>query len=224
MGKTVKFFTERINRTGFMPFVLFVAGWLVFSAQPVYAHRMTIFAWVEGDVVHTESKFGNGKAVKHAKVSVSDVNGNFIIEGKTDEDGRYFFKAPKPIDLKIVLTASMGHQAEWTVSADEFMQGPGKDNQPAPKTDGTPEKEEVQKKQNITQERRPADATMTVSSQEIKEMIDSALDRKFKPVMDMLVKLNDPSPKMSDVVGGIGYIFGLAGVYLYFSSRKRKDR
>jgi nickel transport protein len=53
-------------------------------------------------------------------------------------------------------------------------------------------------------------------------IIDKSLDRKLTPVINMLADAVDPGPRLSDVVGGIGYIFGLVGVALYFSTRRKE--
>ena len=49
--------------------VLFVFPLVVKQA---FAHKVTIFAWVEGDTVHTESKFSGGRVAKQAPIEVYD--------------------------------------------------------------------------------------------------------------------------------------------------------
>jgi nickel transport protein len=39
----------------------------------------------------------------------------------------------------------------------------------------------------------------------------------------MVADLEQKGPTMNEIVGGIGYIFGLMGVAIYFSSRKKKS-
>jgi len=95
--------------------------WLVFCVSPAIAHRVTIFAWVEGDTVHTQSKFSGGRTVKGCMVVVCDSAGKQLLEGKTDENGEFSFKVPQKTALKVVLKASMGHLAEWTIPAEEIV-------------------------------------------------------------------------------------------------------
>ena len=45
-------------------------------ASPVRAHRVIIFGWVEGDLIHTESKFSGGKKVKNGTVVAYSTDGN----------------------------------------------------------------------------------------------------------------------------------------------------
>ena len=40
------------------------------------AHRVNVFAWVEGDTIYVESKFAGGKKVTSGKIVVTDPRGN----------------------------------------------------------------------------------------------------------------------------------------------------
>jgi len=88
--------------------------------MPAFAHKVSIFAWVEGDTVYTQSKFSKGKRVKNSSVIVFDSDGNKLLEGKTDDKGEFSFKIPKQTALKVVLKASMGHMAEWKIPFEEI--------------------------------------------------------------------------------------------------------
>ena len=183
-----------------------------------------IFGWVEGDTVYTESKFSGGKKAKNCTVVVYDKEGNQLLEGKTDEQGEFSFKVPKKTDLKIVLKASMGHMAEWVIPAEEITaDGPISEERSTPDVglqvatkEGSPSVE------TKTSGELPAPAAVGMSRQEVKALIDESLDRKLAPILNMLVDSLDHGPRVSEVIGGIGYIFGLVGVALYFANRRRK--
>jgi|APFre7841882724_1041349.scaffolds.fasta_scaffold92089_2 nickel transport protein len=53
----------------------------------------------------------------------------------------------------------------------------------------------------------------------IDKAIEKALDKKLAPVMRMLAEMHEQKVRLTDVLGGLGYIFGLVGVAAYF---KRK--
>jgi len=93
---------------------------LWFRIEPANAHRVNLFAWVEGDTVHVESKFSGGKKVKAGKIIVTDPQGNELVKGTTNEKGEFAFKIPKKTDLKIVLLAGTGHRAEWIIPVGEI--------------------------------------------------------------------------------------------------------
>jgi nickel transport protein len=193
---------------------------LVFLAVPALAHKVTIFAWVEGDTVYTQSKFSGGKRAQNSTVVVYDMDGNQLLEGKTDENGEFSFKVPKKTGLKVALKASMGHLAEWTIPAEEITVVADAYANGAPEVAADTD---AQQAASLTDEQQPAPTAVGLSREEVQALIDESLDRKLKPVLNMLADAVAPGPQMSDVIGGIGYIFGLVGVALYFSSRgKRK--
>ena len=101
-------------------YLLLVGCLLSLLIETVDAHRVNLFAWVEGDTVYVESKFSGGKKVKAGKIIVTDSKGTEFVKGTTNEEGEFSFKVPKKTDLKIVLIAGAAHRAEWTVSAAEF--------------------------------------------------------------------------------------------------------
>lgn len=203
-------------------YLLCAALWLVFSSVPALAHKVTIFAWVEGDTVHTQSKSSRGRRVKNSTVVVYDKEGNQLLEGKTDEQGEFSFKVPKKTDLRIALKASMGHMAEWTIPAEEITTV-GDVFQSITTVGGIKPSvgEAVPSIDTKTGGDRHVPTAVGLSRQEVKALIDESLDRKLTPITNMLADSLDRGPKVSEVIGGIGYIFGLVGVALYFANRRK---
>jgi nickel transport protein len=203
-------------------YLLSVALWLVLCNVPAWAHKVTIFAWVEGDTVYTQSKFSGGRRAKNSTVVVYDKEGNQLLEGKTDEKGEFSFKVPKKTDLKIALKASMGHLAEWTIPAEEITTVGDVFQSSAPEGGIKPAVgEAVPSIDTKTGGDRPVPTAVGLSRQEVKALIDESLDRKLTPITNMLADSLDRGPKVSEVIGGVGYIFGLVGVALYFATRRK---
>ena len=101
-------------------YLFLVIGLLWIRIEPVEAHRVNLFAWVEGDTVYAESKFSGGRRVNAGKITVLDSQGTELLSGTTNEKGEFSFKVPQKTELKIVLVAGTGHKAEWTISANEI--------------------------------------------------------------------------------------------------------
>lgn len=182
---------------------LIAAGMLsVVTDGQVLAHKVNIFAYVEGDSVYTESYFNDGRKCKNSTISVYDASGEQLREGTTDDEGIFVFPVPKREKLKIVLNASMGHRAEYVLSRGELT--------------GEEVQEEVSTVQN------PAGGE-TVTDGDIARVIDQALARRLGPLTEAVRRLEKQQERASlrDVLGGIGYIFGLMGLYYYFRSRPR---
>ena len=203
---------------------LFFLNLFIFSDTPAFAHKVTIFAWVEGDIVYTQSKFSGGKRAKGASVIVYDLDENKLLEGKTDDKGRFAFKIPQKTALKVVLKASMGHMAEWTIPLEEITAGiqtSDSDFESGIKNSY----ESASQSPTITSGSNPAapSAFHGISKQEIKKLIDESLDKKLSPIMNMLADSYRDDPSLTEIIGGIGYIFGLVGVAMYFTSRRKKN-
>lgn len=195
---------ENLKRSGIVLFIVPFVGTLVLMSAPALAHKVTIFAWVAGDRVFTESKFSGGRKATGAKVAVFDRAGTQLLEGKTDEEGGFSFGIPKLTDLRIVLNAGTGHRAEWTITESEITQ--------AGYQEGI---------QNAAPPLRESQG-LTLQVEEIQKLIDESLDRRLAPIVKMLAGLQTKGPSMTEVIGGIGYIVGLMGVALYFSSKRKK--
>ncbi|MBN1142257.1 MAG: hypothetical protein JXB25_10765 [Deltaproteobacteria bacterium] len=177
-------------------------------AVPVQAHRVNIFAWVEGETIHTESKFSGGKMVQGGEVVVLDPQGKVLLRGKTDDQGAFSFPVPARTDLKLVLNATMGHRAEWTLTAAELAPAaavtepaPAAESEPAPAVTAPP----------------PPPA---IPAAELERIIDAALERRLQPIRHALAELKEEKVGFREVMGGLGYIFGLMGVAAYFRYRK----
>ena len=88
--------------------VLLLAGFLFPAA--VLAHKVNIFAYVEGGTVYSESYFPDGRPVAAGKVKIFDAQEQLLLEGKTDVAGMFQFKLPKEADLTLEIDAGMGHK------------------------------------------------------------------------------------------------------------------
>jgi nickel transport protein len=178
-----------------------------------HAHKVTVFAWAEGNRVFTQSKFSGGKMVKAGKVEVFDSSGNLLLEGRTDRNGEFDFEAPAITDLKIVLTAGMGHQNSWLLSAAELGEG-------EPDTVAAPATQSEPADLAIPRESVPAAAVPVLTAREIEAIVSRQLEQKIQPLTRMVAASQEKGPTMSDIVGGLGYIIGLVGLGAYVRYRK----
>ena len=76
--------------------VLLLALFLALTAQaPAMAHRVNIFAYVEGNDVLVECVFSTSSPVRDGQINVFDsISGEELLQGKTDDKG--FFRFPVP--------------------------------------------------------------------------------------------------------------------------------
>lgn len=203
--------------------LLFTACCLLFVSL-ANAHKVNIYAYAEDSMVHSESYFVDGTKCKNSVLEVFDGrNGTKLLEGKTDEEGKFSFKIPKVTSLKLVLHASMGHQADFTIGEDEVREAMGMKQPPKSSSVKVPSKSESSTSMN-TQKKETAEISELkgVSESEIEAIVESVIDRKLKPMERMLVKLQESSgkPGITEIIGGIGYIIGILGIVAYFKARK----
>ncbi len=200
---------------------------LFFQANEAVAHKVMIFAWAEGDTVHTESKFSGGKKVKGGEIIISDLDGNKFITGKTDDEGEFSFKIPKKTSLKIEVIASMGHRGEWTLPVEELGDAVSAETPAAGSGDETiqKQKQDVAETAPVAGEAQKENLPASLSPlkpEDIQAAVEKALDKKLKPVMKLLAESREQKPSLKDILGGIGYILGLVGIAAYFNFRRKK--
>jgi nickel transport protein len=181
-----------------------------------WAHKVNVFAWVEGDTVYTESKFSGGKMVKDGKISVLDADGTLLLEGATDDSGAFSFKVPKVADLTIVMEAGTGHRNSWKIFAAELEGGDAG-------AVGDAEAMSGEKVAKSAGEEIPSIAS-DLSAREVEEIVARQLEEKLRPLNRMMAESRDRGPTLSDIVGGVGYILGLVGLGAYVRFRKERGK
>ena len=181
-------------------FVLFLA-----LASTAFGHKVYLFAWIEGDTVYTESYLSGKKKVRGGLVKVFDPAGRKLLEGKTDEKGKFSFKIPRNTDLRIVLEATMGHKAEFFLKADDVSG--------------------IEKSQATTSDRKsevPSSSVVKVDIEQVKLLMEETLDSRLRPILRTLATIQEErGPGLTEIIGGIGYIFGVMGLILYLKGRKK---
>ncbi len=189
-------------------------------AGPASGHNVTVFAWVEGDTVYGETKFSGGRPAMDAEIVVTGPEGNQLLTTRTDDQGEFSFKVPQKSELKIRLMAGTGHQGDWTIRAEEI--GAADEAEPGPSLPGpfpaaaSPEPASADK--------TDSNASIVVSPEVLQSMMETAMDKKLKPILAMLADAHDPGPSVTEIIGGIGYIFGLMGIGMYFHARRKLDQ
>ena len=104
-------------------YVLIALLAVLLCSTAALAHKVSLFAYVEGGKVFTESYFADGTPVEGGKVLVYDSQDKLLLEGKTDEAGHFNFDVPKVDDLTIVIEATMGHKNSFKLKKAEVEAG-----------------------------------------------------------------------------------------------------
>lgn len=182
----------------------------------VLAHKVNLFAYVEGEEVYVEGYFVDGKKAQNSKVQVFSSDGELLLEGITDNEGQYRFPVPQKTDLKIVMNAGMGHQSDFVISADE-LGNPAEESQASTEHDHSlveqiaPQQEHTHQTEN-----------MTLNNQELEAAISKAVNEAIKPLVREL-SASQEKASLSGIVGGVGYIIGILGLFAFFKARQDKQ-
>lgn len=199
--------------------LLFVLFLIPALCRPCLAHKVRIFAWQDGDNIITESKFSGGRAAQNVTVSViAAKTGQILLSGKTDATGIFQFPVPKTEakELQIVIDGGDGHKNSWNYSlADSSAAG----NSTTPDVGDA----SSQSPQQAQSEPTKGPAQPVVTAGELTRIIDTALDKKLAPIKRTLAENSEKGPTLQDILSGIGYILGLAGIAAYMQARKKQQ-
>ena len=202
--------------------------------QSSYAHKVNIFAYAENGRIHAEGYFVDGSKCKNAQVDVIDKKtGEKLFEGKTDNNGQFLFDIPRVTTLQLILHAGTGHQNEYILYEEELREAiseTAENKKKEQKVKQTKERgyevSETVPESKPKQREKPVSVQhgMNTMSHDMEESIEKIVDRKLKPVMKVLMTLQEKSekPGITEILGGIGYIIGILGVIAYFKGRSKK--
>lgn len=193
---------------------------LLVVATPGLAHRVLVFAYVEGKNILVESKLVPDTPVKDGKVIVSDKQtGEVLVTGQTNDQGKLSFPIPaeaaaRRADLLIVVEAGMGHKGEWLLKAEKYLPGdataapaPPAPAPAPPSAGGAPA--------------GPAATTPPLDPQALEAVVSRVVAREVAPLKEMVAELSVHRTSLTDIIGGLGYILGIFGIWAYFLSKRQ---
>ncbi|CAO0821873.1 nickel transport protein [Desulfarculales bacterium] len=176
-------------------------------ASASLAHKVNIYAYIEGGRVKGEAYFAGGDQAKDYLVEILDAQGKVAATARTGAQGEFSLPLPAgaPGPLKVVLKASMGHQGGYTLDAAE---GPGP---------GLAQAETVRHGSVPTVQM----GVNTSIKGDLEERLGRLLDQRLQPLTTQIAKLNaERSVTVHDVMAGLGYILGLLGLTAYLKARR----
>lgn len=188
---------------------LLVKGWLIaalisFSVPSALAHNVVGGVYAIGNQIEGEVGFSNGDmAVEGTQITVTDRQGNTLGLVTTDNEGLFAFTATQRIDHQFFANLSSGHVLEMVLPADELPDDlPGGDVLPS-------------------EAKRAASTPVAFSGDQmaLQQMIEKAVAKQVKPLRKEIAEYKEKA-SLQDIVGGIGYIFGLCGIGIWWRQRQ----
>jgi len=202
---------NRVNtKTLYLSFGLVI--FLLFSLNS-YAHKVNMFAYGEGEQVFLEGYFADGKKAQNSEVVVVDDAGKEIARGTTDDQGQFSFEYPSGTDLVITLDAGMGHKTEYKITESEL-------------SDDEDSGEEESSSSSAKNEQVPAqmsNAAPMIDTKLMRTEIEKAVGKAIKPLMREISEMREEK-SFAEIIGGIGFIFGGLGIFMYYKARKMEQK
>lgn len=200
---------------------------LAFLAEDALAHRVNVFAFVDGDAIRVECSFSRSQKVRNGTLAVSDSEtGAHLLQGQTDGEGVFRFRPPTEFlrtghGLTILLNAGEGHRNTWEVSPEDLASlvrpssGESISSGPAIPS-GPPAVPAV----SVPAPAVPAFPPSALGEAELEALIGRVVEAKLLPVKQALARQEEREPGLRDIIGGIGWILGLLGLAAYLKYRR----
>ena len=188
---------------------------LLLVSPTAFAHKLNMFAYVEGNEIFAEGYFTDGKKAKNSTITVFGPDNKQLLQGTSDKDGQFTFAIPQQSDLRITVNAGMGHQAEYVLLKDELSE-----ETEAALTTSIAVASKSTNDNSGTQPAESPPVTTSLDNRAMRTEIERAVGKAIKPLMRELSTMRSEK-SLADIIGGIGFIFGLFGVAMYFKARKQ---
>ena len=194
------------------------------------AHRVNIFAWLEGENIVVECGFNRSAPVRGGLVTVYDAgDGRELLQGRTDDRGVFVFAVPAPVreghGLRIEVNAGEGHVNDWTMTAHEINEARDLSHGFLPPTPGPAAKTPDDAATSIVPAPEPpAAAAESLTAPEVRAIVAESLNAGLAPIRRELAALSSPGPNVRDIVGGLGWIMGLIGIACWFMARRKQQK
>lgn len=223
---------------------------LLLPSPALQAHLLKVFASAEGDRIQGSAYFAGGAKASGAQIHVQTADGRVLARLTPDAQGAFSYQARVRADHVLVADSGDGHVARWTVRAEELPDGlpgpaPGQvrpqpllpeltNRHPPPLVpelsqahgdhahDADPDHEHDHDHDHaamppplmseLADARIPTDGSLVA-------LVEEAVARQVRPLREQLLA-HDERVQLRDILGGIGYILGLAGLVLWWHARR----
>jgi nickel transport protein len=178
-----------------------LAAALALGAAPALPHGLDVFAYADGALIEGVARFAGGTA-GGIRILVKDTAGTTLAELTPAADGSFTYEARRAAEHLVIAQAADGHRAEWRVTADELAAG-FPDSQGGPGIGTAP----------------PSAMPPAALDPRVEAAVGRAVARQIAPLRRELAAARRQA-RLQDVLGGLGYVVGLAGFGLWWRGRR----
>ena len=167
------------------------------------AHALELFANGEGQRIVGSVYFTSGTPADDAEITIYGPEGEQLGTPTPNDAGEFDYKVKAVADYRVVARSADGHEAERQVAAKEFADGDasgsGSPGAHGATTDG---------------------ATVTMQRDQLQALIRRAVAAEVGPLRAEVHSYAN-RVRLGDILGGLGLIAGLAGVFMAWRTRRR---
>ncbi len=179
---------------------------LFWMALPVYAHKIKIFATTDGATITGSlySPGGGGLAGQELLVTAAKTKVGTV---RTDHRGQFSYKPEQRVEHTFVYRSDDGHQAQFTVVPGDpaIASGEGGEGVDA----------------GLSGENDVTAVAGLGDAEPLRAVVEEAVHRQVAPLREELNAFKD-RVRFTDILGGMGYILGLAGWAALLKSRSAR--
>jgi nickel transport protein len=184
---------------------------LLLSSLIAHAHNVVGGVYVNGVDIEGEAGFSNGTmANAGTKVKITDQSGTPLGEVETDDQGFFMFTAKKKITYLFEINMGAGHILKMQLPADELPDDLDSGAATTNTNSGTNKSSTLLS--NVAKGDNSPINTLH---------LEKAIAKQIIPLRKEIQALKEKSG-LRDILGGIGYIFGLLGVVALIRERRLK--
>ncbi|GAA3921596.1 hypothetical protein [Litoribacillus peritrichatus] len=170
-----------------------------------YSHLLKVFAYAEGESeIHGYVYFAGGGPAPGAKVVINQaLSGEPLTQVELNEAGEFVYQADQAADYEVVANTGDGHLATWNINKSDFA-GEHSVSSESNGSSGSPP---------------DSQALEQINNSDLAKLVERAVAKQVGPLRAEL-QASEERARFSDIMGGIGFIFGLSGVLLWWRSKE----
>jgi len=197
------------------------AALLILHGAPACAHKLKVFATADGKTISGYAYYSGGARPRSVTIQLVGPNGEKLGKTRTNEKGEFTFEAGYKCDHIVTIDTGDGHGANWTVHANELPDDLpllGRSNSGSPPDAAAGDKPDKPASQDKDGDAPPLS--------DIERAVADAVSKEIGPLRTQINKYREEIQKyqekirLHDILGGIGYIAGVAGLAFYFLGRR----
>ena len=192
---------------------------LFLSCHSALAHKIRVFAYESGGEIITEAEFSSGRPAKNSNVVVETDKGLQLLSGTTDDKGMFRFAIPEKakkeaLKFNIIVDVGEGHRGSWLLEPADYLADPPLTLQQSTTVSSLPQQNHMQTEVNDT---------ASGNCEQLALIVEQIVVKELAPIKRTLAENMEKKIDLQSILGGLGYIFGLAGIAFYYKGKKNGD-